>query len=185
MKAKRPLTMRISLNALEHLGMNLYSNVPAVLSEIVANSWDADAEIVNVTIDKVNESITIEDDGIGMDRDDVIDHFLTVGFKRRAQIELTPVKKRKPMGRKGIGKLSSFSIARVVDVFTIKDGERTAFRMDRDVIKARISSNDSVPYEPPELSDWPKSLKVGTRIVLSDLSKKLSEMTVAGLKRRN
>lgn len=185
MKAKRPLTMRISLNALEHLGMNLYSNVPAVLSEIVANSWDADAENVNVTIDKVNETITIEDDGIGMDRDDVIDHFLTVGFKRRAEIgELTSVKKRKPMGRKGIGKLSSFSIARVVDVFTIKDGERTAFRMDRDVIKARISSNDSVPYEPPELSDWPKSFKVGTRIVLSGLSKKLSEMTVAGLKRR-
>lgn len=185
MKAKRPLTMRISLNALEHLGMNLYSNVPAVLSEIVANSWDADAENVNVTIDKVKEIITIEDDGIGMDRDDVIDHFLTVGFKRRAEIgELTPVKKRRPMGRKGIGKLSSFSIARVVDVFTIKDGERTAFRMDRDVIKARISSNDSVPYEPPELSDRPKSLKVGTRIVLSGLSKKLSEMTVAGLKRR-
>jgi hypothetical protein len=185
MKAKRPLTMRISLNALEHLGMNLYSNVPAVLSEIVANSWDADAENVNVTIDKANETITIEDDGIGMDRDDVIDHFLTVGFKRRAEIgDLTPIKQRKPMGRKGIGKLSSFSIATVVDVFTIKDGERTAFRMDRDVIKARISSDDRVPYEPPELSDWPKSFKVGTRIVLSGLSKKLSELTVAGLKRR-
>ena len=177
--------MRISLNALEHLGMNLYSNVPAVLSEIVANSWDADAENVNVTIDKANETITIEDDGIGMDRDDVIDHFLTVGFKRRAEIgDLTPIKQRKPMGRKGIGKLSSFSIATVVDVFTIKDGERTAFRMDRDVIKARISSDDRVPYEPPELSDWPKSFKVGTRIVLSGLSKKLSELTVAGLKRR-
>ncbi|MGO9267965.1 MAG: ATP-binding protein [Candidatus Binataceae bacterium] len=185
MKAKRPLTMRISLNALEHLGMNLYSNVPAVLSEIVANSWDADAENVNVTIDKVNETITIDDDGIGMDRDDVIDHFLTVGFKRRATIgDLTPIKQRKPMGRKGIGKLSSFSIARVVDVFTIKDKQRTAFRMDRDVIKACISSNDSAPYEPPELSAWPKALKVGTRIVLSGLSKRLSEMTVAGLKRR-
>ena len=185
MKEKRPLTMRISLNALEHLGMNLYSNVPAVLSEIVANSWDADAENVNVTIDKVKETITIEDDGIGMDRDDVIDHFLTVGFKRRAEIgELTPIKQRKPMGRKGIGKLSSFSIARVVEVYTVKDGDRTAFRMDRDVIKARISSDDSAPYEPPELSDWPKSSRVGTRIVLSGLSKKLSEMTVAGLKRR-
>jgi hypothetical protein len=185
MKAKRPLTMRISLNALEHLGMNLYSNVPAVLSEIVANSWDADAKTVSVTIDKENETITIEDDGIGMDRDDVIDHFLTVGFKRRSEIgEVTPIKKRKPMGRKGIGKLSSFSIAKVVEVFTVKDREKTAFRMDRDIIKARISSNDSAPYEPPEISEWPKSFKVGTRIVLSGLSKKLSEMTVSGLKRR-
>lgn len=185
MTAKRPLTMRISLNALEHLGMNLYSNVPAVLSEIVANSWDADAGKVTVSIDKANETIVIEDDGIGMDRDDVIDHFLTVGFKRRAEIgELTPVKNRMPMGRKGIGKLSSFSIARVVDVYTVKDGERTAFRMNRDEIKARISANDSVPYEPPELSDWPKAMKSGTRILLFGLSKRLSEMTVAGLKRR-
>lgn len=184
MTAKRPLTMRISLNALEHLGMNLYSNVPAVLSEIVANSWDADAENVSVTIDKLTETIIIEDDGIGMSRDDVIDHFLTVGFKRRVVNGLvTPIKKRKPMGRKGIGKLSSFSIAGIVEVYTVKDGERTGFRMDRDAIKARISANDDIPYEPSELSS-PKSLTRGTRIVLSGLSKKLSEMTVAGLKRR-
>src|SRR6266852_7442775 len=136
MTAKRRLTMRISLNALEHLGMNLYSNLPAVLSEIVANSWDADAKNVNVTLDKGTETITIDDDGIGMSRDDVIDHFLTVGYKRRTTIgALTPIKKRRPMGRKGIGKLSSFSIAGVIDVYTIKNGERTAFRMDREDIK--------------------------------------------------
>ena len=60
------------------------------------------------------------------------------------------------MGRKGIGKLSSFSIARVVEVFTVKDGERTAFRMDRDAIKAKNFVR-MMPclYEPPELSPWP------------------------------
>lgn len=31
--------MSLSLNVLNHLGINLYSNIPAVLSEIVANSW--------------------------------------------------------------------------------------------------------------------------------------------------
>ena len=45
--AKRPLEMKITLNALEHLGMNLYSTIPAVLSEIVANAWDADASQVS------------------------------------------------------------------------------------------------------------------------------------------
>ena len=39
--------MSLSLNVLNHLGINLYSNIPAVLSEIVANSWDADAQRVN------------------------------------------------------------------------------------------------------------------------------------------
>jgi len=39
--------LSIDLNALNHLGINLYSNVPAVISEVVANSWDADAENVH------------------------------------------------------------------------------------------------------------------------------------------
>lgn len=57
-------TMSLSLNVLNHLGINLYSNVPAVLSEIVANSWDADAE--NVTIAISSDEIIIEDNGCGM-----------------------------------------------------------------------------------------------------------------------
>ena len=51
MTQTRDLVMTISLNALEHLGINLYSNIPAVLSEIVANAWDADASMVSITLD--------------------------------------------------------------------------------------------------------------------------------------
>jgi hypothetical protein len=40
--------MRLSLNVLNHLGLNLYSNVPAVLSEAVANAWDAEAHDVEI-----------------------------------------------------------------------------------------------------------------------------------------
>ena len=47
-----PYEMHLSLNVLEHLGLNLYSNVPSVLSEVVANAWDADATSVGVTLDK-------------------------------------------------------------------------------------------------------------------------------------
>lgn len=61
--------MSLSLNVLNHLGINLYSNIPAVLSEIVANSWDADAENVEITIE--NNEITILDDGCGMDAKDI------------------------------------------------------------------------------------------------------------------
>lgn len=184
MSGPRELVMTISLNALEHLGINLYSNIPAVLSEIVANAWDADAETVTVTIDKAAETITIEDDGTGMDRDGVIDRFLTVGFKRRDKLGSKTLKGRSPMGRKGIGKLSIFSIAQVAEVFTIVDGQKTAFRMDRDVIRKAIAGTGQNSYKPDELADWPKDLKAGTRIVLSNISKSLSGMTVQGLKRR-
>ncbi|MCO6186537.1 ATP-binding protein [Rhizobium sp. L1K21] len=184
MTGQRELVMTISLNALEHLGINLYSNIPAVLSEVVANAWDADAKKVQVTIDKVAETITIEDDGTGMDRDGVIDRFLTVGFKRRDELGDVTALGRKPMGRKGIGKLSIFSIAQVADIFTTLNRERTAFRMDREVIRKAIAGKGENTYKPEELIDWPSDLTVGTRIVLSKISKSLSGMTVEGLKRR-
>ncbi len=184
MAQKRPLAMSISLNALEHLGINLYSNIPAVLSEIVANAWDADANVVRITIDRDGGTITIEDDGIGMTRDGVIDHFLTVGFKRRDVLGHTTAGGRKPMGRKGIGKLSIFSIAQVASIYTAQGKERTAFKMDRDVIRKAITTNAGGPYKPKELNDWPTGFKKGTRIILSGLSKSLTGMTIEGLKRR-
>ena len=184
MSAPRELVMTISLSSLEHLGINLYSNIPAVLSEIVANAWDADARNVNITVNRAEGTIIIEDDGDGMDRDGVIDRFLTVGFKRREILgELTPAG-RKPMGRKGIGKLSIFSVAQLAEVYTTKDEERTAFKMDREVIRKAISGKDGSPYKPEEINEWPEELKRGTRIVLSGLSKSLTGMTVEGLKRR-
>lgn len=184
MSQPRELVMSISLNALEHLGINLYSNVPAVLSEIVANAWDADAKNVTVTIDKAAETITIEDDGMGMNRDEVIDRFLTVGFKRREALGGTTPNGRKPMGRKGIGKLSIFSIAQIAEVYTVQGKDHTAFKMDREVIRKAITGNAQKPYKPEELKSFPADLKKGTRIVLSGLSKSLSGMTVEGLKRR-
>ncbi len=66
-----PYAMTISLNVLNHLGIGLYSNVPAVLSEVVANAWDADAEKVDITISPEEDEITVEDDGIGMTKADL------------------------------------------------------------------------------------------------------------------
>lgn len=184
MAKQRELVMSISLNALEHLGINLYSNIPAVLSEIVANAWDADAKKVKITIDKATESITIEDDGAGMDRDGVIDRFLTVGFKRRDELGDKTPDGRKPMGRKGIGKLSIFSIARTATIYTRYRKEQTAFKMDRDIIRKAIAGKTDQTYKPEELATFPADLKKGTRIILSGLSKSLSGMTAEGLRRR-
>lgn len=56
-------TMSLDLNVLNHLGLNLYSNTPAVLSEVVANSYDADALEVKIDISQESDKIVIIDDG--------------------------------------------------------------------------------------------------------------------------
>ena len=65
--------LRFSNNIIEHLGVKLYQNKPTnVIAEYIANSWDAGAENVDVTIRNSSQPntsvIAITDDGEGMTR---------------------------------------------------------------------------------------------------------------------
>ena len=137
MDAPKKYQMTINLNVLNHLGINLYSNIPAVLSEVVANSWDADA--TNVDIEIGTERITITDNGHGMTFDDINNKYLEIGYERRTHEAVKTEKfNRDVMGRKGIGKLSLFSIAKIVKVETFKDGSPNGFVMSTDEIEKHI-----------------------------------------------
>ena len=188
--------MTISLNVLNHMGLNLYSNTPSVLAEVIANSWDADATEVDVQFDLAQKTIAVADNGCGMDRDDVNSKYLYVGYQKRprhipsGQEFLTPERGRHPMGRKGIGKLSLFSIANRIRVYTRKvGGETEAFLMDADKIRAAIDVEDpsevrSYAPEPIDASgNEPQD--GGTCIRITDLKKlRLTQAAVLGLRRR-
>ena len=169
-------SLTIELNALNHLGVSLYNSVPAVLSEAVANAWDADAQ--KVTIDTGHDSITIKDDGHGMTRDDCNEKFLTVGYARRAKDGgLTPGG-RAVIGRKGIGKLSLFSIANAIEVHTVKDGnpdQKAGFVMDIDRIKSEIEGGGSstTTCELEEVQASKITIPRGTMIKLTRLNKRI------------
>lgn len=178
--------MTISLSVLDHLGIGLYSNVPAVLSEVVANAWDADAENVYIKIDSERGEIVISDDGIGMTESDINEKYLKVGYKKRDSEPnhgITPIFQRPPMGRKGIGKLSVFSIADVIEIQTVKGDESNAFRMDSNKIKSLIESQSGEAYHPEALSSEDVKIRKGTRITLSCLRKKTHTVT-SNLRRR-
>lgn len=164
--------MKISLNVIEHLGINLYSNLPAVLSEIVANSWDADATEVRMNIKGINR-IEIIDNGIGMNEKDINDKFLLVGYKKRDDGFAETSSGRKVMGRKGIGKLSLFSIANKITIISKKANEEiNAFVMNVDDIREVAKKEQT--YEPTPLSnnELPKQIDhSGTIIILEELKR--------------
>lgn len=174
-----PYHMTIDLRILNHLGIHLYSNVAAVLSEAVANAWDADA--TEVRIDLTDDVITIHDTGAGMTRSDINDRYLNVGYSKRDVEGDTSIKGRKLMGRKGIGKLSLFSVAEVVEVFTGKDGESNCFRMEVSKIQGAIKSREQ--YHPFPLP-IPDVKPTGTKIVLRQLKKKRTTRTADALRKR-
>lgn len=118
--------LKFDNNVIEHLGLKLYQNKPTrVIAEVISNSWDADARevLVNMNMDSGERWIAVLDDGHGMVQEDLKAQFLVIGRNKRASRQSGS--KRLPMGRKGIGKLAPFGIARIVDVATAgrtKDG---------------------------------------------------------------
>ena len=175
--------MTLSLNVLNHLGIGLYSNVPAVLSETIANSWDADATKVVVDIDVEGGRITIQDDGHGMSVADTNQRYLHVGYERRkAGQAKTPTFKRSVMGRKGIGKLSLFSIAGTVEVHSVKKGIAHGFKMNLHKIEEAIKGEEGI-YEPSSVNPQDVKIRAGTKIILTDMKRRLHQ-SPAALRRR-
>lgn len=176
--------MTISLNVLEHLGIGLYSNIPAVLSEVVANAWDADATRVEIVVDKDKDKIVISDNGKGMTHKDINDKYLMVGYSKRKAEGGTTEKGRLAMGRKGIGKLSVFSIAEIVEVWSVKDGEVSGLRMKVSKIREQIENKASdQTYYPEPLDSQGVDIQIGTQITLHQVNKELTR-TVEFLKKR-
>ncbi len=181
---EQPLKLELDLNVLNHLGINLYSNTPAVLTEIVANAWDADATSVDVVIDSGSNTITITDDGVGMDYSDLKTKFLTVGYPRRDHGETRTPSGRQCMGRKGIGKLAMFSLAKNIVVVTRKEGGNP-YGLIFSVEELKEKIKDKKEYVPERISDFSSYILPvsGTIIKLIDLQQRVNK-TESFLRRR-
>ena len=185
----KAFVLNIDLNVLNHLGLNLYSNVPAVLAELIANSWDADATRVDITVDQntVNKQIVIKDNGCGMNEIELQEKFLNVGYQRRTDKagDLTEKEQRQIMGRKGIGKLSAFSVAEMVQVVTRKDNhDLLSIKLEVDKIREAIDNKEKyypTVVEPPTEIQFDG---VGTVLILSDLKKRVNVLLDTYLSQR-
>lgn len=164
--------MTLDLNVLNHLGLNLYSNTPAVLSEVIANAWDADA--TEVIIDCADDVVTITDNGCGMTLEDINNKYLCVGYQKRAKGEAISKKYGRPvMGRKGIGKLSLLSIADTIMIYSKKDYEKNSFCMSKEDITREISATNT-SYCPKGIDFEDFSYPTGTKIIITNFKKNIN-----------
>lgn len=128
-------TMTISRLTVDKLGVKLYDRVSAVIAEIVANSYDADATKVTIRAPmgewlatkakgRVSDRgfvIEVQDTGCGMTVEEVNQFYLKVGKERRNDPKRGNLSKkysRRVMGRKGVGKLAPFGVCERIEVIT-------------------------------------------------------------------
>lgn len=170
--SQKPFRMEFDVSTIKHLGMQMYSTLPPVIGEFVANAWDANAAKVEISIPKTqisedNSEIIIKDDGNGMSDIDIREKYLIVGRDRREQDGSDESNGRKVMGRKGIGKFSAFGIAKVIEIESVKGGEVSHFIMDYDEMIQKADSRciDFTPLPPTQ------TVLKGTTIKLRKITK--------------
>ena len=181
-----PYKMTVDLNVLDHLGINLYSNIAAVLTEAVANSWDADAENVEIKIDPDKKWIEITDDGVGMSVTEMNDKYLRVGYRRREEDTAygkCTAEGRPVMGRKGLGKLSLFSISDLIEVQSATSGKAHGLRMSAEGIQKSVRKKEAF-YSPDPLPDKDVTISKGTKIVLKNIKRQRLGRGAAALRKR-
>jgi len=151
--AKEKETLNFQAEAKQLLQLmihSLYSNKEIAIRELVSNASDAedklrfqalddsslyegDSELkIKIDYDKKNRTITISDNGIGMNREDIINNIGTIarsGTKEfLTQLSGDQAKDANLIGQFGVGFYSSFIIADEVTLETRRAGSKEAFR---------------------------------------------------------
>lgn len=173
MSSDHDLLMSFDPHTIEHLGIKMYSNMPNALAEIIANSYDADAENVRINLYQSTEEKIIEiiDDGIGMTFEEINEEYLRIGRNRREGGEIVTRRyKRKVTGKKGLGKLALFGLGKKIEISTIREnsGKKISFILDWD----ELINTKGMDYKPKYNLENCNKESCGTVIRLSKLNRK-------------
>ncbi len=167
------LVLKFDPHTIEHLGSNMYSRLPNAVAELVANAYDADANVISVRIRGSGEDqlIVVEDDGHGMSSDDVRDKYLRIGRNRRGNLPTAKSESgmRTVSGKKGLGKLALFGIGHKITVTTTRQGstERLAVTMSwKDLLDTKDGD-----YEPVTVVEPAEAEEHGTSVTVSNLTR--------------
>jgi len=151
----KPYSDRIIIHSSIIEEVSKYPNALDSIREYVANAWDADADRIEITL--ADNFLRIEDWGTGISNFKV---FWGVANQHKSEIVLTPKFNRKPIGRKGLGKLSFMMLGKKMDVET-----RTAYKAE---FSDADLSNDIFYVKPREKIDTVLAHK-GTQITIREL----------------
>lgn len=121
--------IRFSVDAgvIDRLGNELVSRQETAVSELVKNAYDADAAFVKLTFinsSNVGGSLVIEDSGVGMSREQLINGFMRISSTDKIRNPYSDIYKRKRAGQKGIGRFAVQRLGKKLTIITKKENSK-------------------------------------------------------------
>lgn len=150
----------------ELLGVQNFSTDESAILELVKNAYDAGASFIKLVFE--DAQLTIIDDGIGMNADDIKSKWMHVGKSTKAyKIDLENKTKRVLAGSKGVGR---FALARL--------GCKASVISKKDKCKSVVWKTD---WMTSSISYDEEDIKKGTKIVILDLRVKWNKTKIRNL----
>jgi len=169
---------KISSGLKNLIGSELITDNFVAVFELVKNSFDAKASEVKIIFENIyseNAKIIIQDNGKGMDYDDLINKWLFVAYSaKRDGTEDSNKQINYYAGAKGVGRFSCDRLGRYLNLVTIKDRPNAQIenlyvdwkKFEEDQKKEFIK----IPVEHNVLSKAPYNLKKGTILEISGIN---------------
>jgi hypothetical protein len=179
-ESSKMVKFRILPRLLDHIGLAMYSSVPKAISELVANSYDANAPEVYVDFvekDGKLHEILITDTGDGMSPQALEGAYLALGYNKRQSPRNGT--QRKPIGNKGIGKLAGLGIARTMEVSSVNGDKKITILICRDHFEDKNVELTDIQF-PATVAN--SSEKPGTQVRLTNLLDHAHTVEVATLR---
>lgn len=159
------ITIQFDKSHLSTIGERLYTQSLDLIRELVANAYDADATTVKIIVGE--DTIVVEDNGIGMDKDGLRQYF-TIGSNFKKQNPISHKLKRVKIGEFGIGKFAVLSICDRFEIYTRSQNYAATLIFDREDFEQR---ND---WNIPLIEHIIETQTTGTRVSLFRIKKPIS-----------
>lgn len=116
------ITPTIGKDLVNTLSQTLVKDYYAAIIEFICNSYDEDAEVVNLTYDSLEDKLIIEDNGQGMDKEGV-EGFYRLGDSTKLENPFSP-KGRRRIGKHGIASILLEYLGKIYTLETWRDGQK-------------------------------------------------------------
>lgn len=168
------------------IGRNLISNPIVAVSELVKNSYDADADDISVKFENINDEenskLIVLDDGDGMSLDDIVNKWLVVGTDNKIVSKYSR-KKRRKLGEKGIGRFSVERLAHRIKLITRQEKESYALQLSIDWDEYERTNGEFSDKKHSILKEEYPSIQKGTCLILEGLRDEWNEDSLSELRK--
>jgi len=150
MNEHKDLHFKTNVQLKSIIGKDLINDDNIAILELVKNSFDADAKIVQVKYFNLKQNddekvedyssstsrLIIQDDGIGMDIDDIRDKWLNIAYSEKKSNKTQH--KRRMAGAKGVGRFSCDRLGEYLNLYAKKSKDSNYYKLSIDWKKFEV-----------------------------------------------